>query len=117
MKVIIAGGRDFKEYLLLKLKCDKILKGVESVEIVSGNYETGADPLGIKYAKERGYPVRKFDADWDADDKAAGPIRNRKMAQYADSLIAFWNGRSPGTANMIKLAEEFNLPTRIIKYR
>ena len=36
MKVIIAGGRDFDDYILLKRKCDELLKDVSEIEIVSG---------------------------------------------------------------------------------
>lgn len=36
-------------------------------------------------------------ADWDRYGNAAGPIRNRKMAEVADALVAVWDGRSPGT--------------------
>lgn len=66
----------------------------------------GADLLGERYAKERGYPIKRFDADWTKFGKAAGPIRNGKMAEYADYLIAFWDGKSTGTADMINQANK-----------
>lgn len=105
MKIIIAGGRNFENYLLLKLKCDAILKNVQVTEIVSGK-ATGADTLGERYAKERGYKVNPFQADWDKHGKSAGYIRNKAMAEYADCLIAFWDGKSKGTGHMINLANE-----------
>jgi hypothetical protein len=46
---------------------------------------------------------------------AAGPIRNRLMAENADVLIAFWDGLSKGTASMIKLAQFKRLEVLIIK--
>jgi len=73
----------------------------------------GADQLGERYAKERGYFIQRFPADWNAYGKAAGYIRNRKMAEYADALIAFWDGKSRGTLNMISLAKECGLQIRI----
>lgn len=132
MKVIIAGGRDFQHYKLLKYKMIEILKNVtDEITIVSGGAE-GADKLGETFAKEKGYKVKKFEADWDilatpgAIIKAnnygklynarAGTDRNSKMAKYADGLVAFWNGRSPGTKNMIEEAKKLNLKIRIIKY-
>ena len=36
------------------------------------------------------------------------------MANYADALIAFWDGKSRGTKNMIALAKRQNLRIRII---
>ncbi len=117
MKVIIAGGRNFEHYNLLKLKCNEILKNVEDVQIVSGGSK-GADLLGERYAKEKHYLVKRFEANWEREGKAAGPIRNTEMAKYADCLIAFWDGKSPGTKNMIKEAKKYILAAhiRIIKY-
>lgn len=115
MKIIIAGGRNFENYLLLKLKCDAILKNVAVTEIVSGKCK-GADQLGERYARERGYKVNPFQADWDKHGNSAGYIRNKAMAEYSDCLIAFWDGFSKGTKLMIKLAEDRGLKVRIIKY-
>lgn len=115
MKVIIAGGREFSDYELLKSSCDNILSSVTDIEIVSGK-SLGADKLGEYYAKEKGYKVKEFPADWIKYKKGAGPIRNKQMAEYADGLIAFWDGRSKGTKNMIDLAKKHGLKVRIIKY-
>lgn len=115
MRIIVAGGRDFKNYDILKDKCDNILHNLEFVEIVSGT-ANGADNLGEKYAEEKGYPIKSFPADWDTHGKSAGYIRNKEMAEYADSLIAFWDGESRGTRHMIALAKKEGLKIRIIKY-
>jgi len=114
MKIIIAGGRDFNDYQKLKDACDYYLKNQSNVEIVSGT-ANGADKLGEKYAEERGYPVKKFPADWNLHKKAAGYLRNAEMAEYSDALIAFWNG-SKGTGHMIDLANKHGLKVRIISY-
>lgn len=116
MKVIIAGGRNFNNYTLLKFKCNEILKNIEVEEIVSGKCPTGADALGERYAREKGYKVSPFQADLDRYGKQAGYLRNKQMAEYADSLIAFWDGFSKGTAMMIDLAKQNGLNVRIIKY-
>ena len=51
-RVIIAGGRKFNNYSLLKEKCDNILSNVnDRIAIVCG-CAYGADLLGEKYAKE-----------------------------------------------------------------
>lgn len=113
MKIIIAGSRNFDDYTLLEQFCDKILQNVkEEVEIVSGGAK-GADRLGEKYATERGYSIKVFVADWAKYGKSAGPIRNEQMAKYADGLIAFWDGKSRGTKNMIDLAKKYKLKIRI----
>jgi hypothetical protein len=115
MKVIIAGSRDFDDYELLRKYCDHVLQNQTEIEIVSGTAR-GADQLGERYAKERGYPVKQFPADWDKHGRSAGYIRNEKMAKYGDALIAFWNGNSKGTEHMINLAKQYNLKIRICNY-
>jgi hypothetical protein len=116
MKVIIAGGRNFENYTLLKLKCNAILNEVkDEIQIVSGGAK-GADKLGERYAREKGYICKIFEADWDKNGKAAGFIRNEEMAKYSDSLIAFWDGYSKGTKNMIDNAGKYKLKIRIIKF-
>jgi len=90
MKVIIAGGRTFDNYELLKDSCDKILSRQTNIEIVSGT-AGGADKLGERYANEKGYVLHQFPANWDKHGKSAGYIRNELMAKFADGLIAISN--------------------------
>ena len=118
-KVIIAGTRDFADYALLREKCDAILSNRRqnsNIVIVSGTAR-GADRLGERYARERGYQIQRFPADWDRDGNSAGPIRNAKMADNAHALIAFWDGHSRGTKNMIETAASKGLMVRTINYK
>ena len=117
MKVIIAGSRDFNDYDLLCKICDYMLQNQNpnDIEIVSGTAR-GADQLGEQYARERGYFIHQFSAQWDVYGRSAGYIRNRKMAEYADALIAFWDGESKGTEHMINLAKEYKLKIKIVKF-
>lgn len=114
MKVIIAGGRSFKDYGMMKSYCDKII-GDKIVEVVSGRCR-GADLLGERYALEMGFSVTRFPANWKKFGKRAGYIRNEEMAKYADGLICFWDGVSPGTKHMIDLANNHGLKVRICRY-
>ena len=57
-----------------------------------------------------------FPADWDLEGKSAGFKRNVKMAEYADALVAFWDGESKGTKHMIEIAKEKGLDIRIKRY-
>lgn len=121
VRIIVAGGRDFNNYILLSETLDAVLERytLSEVSIVSGCCQ-GADILGEHYAKEHGIPVVRFPADWPAYGKAAGPVRNRKMAEYASEgegvLVAFWDGKSRGTVSMIRLADKHGLETKIITY-
>lgn len=115
VKVIIAGGRDFDNYDLLKSTCDYLLQYYYDIEIVSGAAK-GADSLGERYAKEKGYPIKQFPADWDAHGKSAGYKRNSDMADYGNALIAFWDGKSKGTKHMIDLANNKKITVKIQNY-
>jgi len=117
-RVIIAGSRQFNNYGLLSAKCDGILsqkRMTHKIVIISGTAR-GADTLGEQYARERGYNLRQFPADWDQFGKSAGYRRNCQMAENADALIAFWDGQSAGTRHMIEIARERNLAIRIITW-
>jgi hypothetical protein len=119
IKVIIAGTRNFDNYELLKQKMDKILAGRvrnnEEIIIVSGTAR-GADKLGERYARERGYKIKRFPADWDKNGKRAGYIRNEQMAKVADACVCFWDEQSKGTKHMIDLAKQYKLALRVINY-
>ena len=104
MKVIIAGSRT------LTLSSDDIqaaivLSGFAVTEIVSGHC-SGIDISGEAWARRQVIPFKIYPADWDKHGRAAGPIRNRHMANYADCLIAIYrrDNLTPGTRNMIKEA-------------
>lgn len=114
-RVIIAGGRDFDDFRTLSEVCMRILQNKENVEVVSG-MANGADKLGEQFARFMGYPIKQFPANWDEIGKSAGYKRNKEMTEYADALIAFWDGNSKGTKHMIDLAKKMNLKVRIHKY-
>ena len=116
LKVIIAGGRDFADYDKLRDACDEqLINAEEDIEIVSGGAK-GVDTLGEQYAEEKGLEVKKFPADWKGYGRAAGIIRNSQMADYGDMLIAFWDGKSKGTKNMIETARKKQLQVSVVKY-
>lgn len=118
LKVIISGGRNFHYYQFLKERIDYFLKNKlndENIEviIIQGGAD-GTDSLAKRYAKEKKLKYEEYPADWKKYGKAAGPIRNKAMSEVGDVLIAFWNGKSKGTKNMIETAKKRGLPTRVV---
>ena len=101
MKVIIAGSRDITDRDLVYRAVAE--SGFEITEVVCGAAR-GADCCGAHWGVDHGVPVKLFHPDWDKHGKAAGPIRNRQMAEYADALILVWDGQSKGSANMLNHA-------------
>lgn len=84
------------------------LAGISVSEVVSG-CARGADTLGERWAHDNNIPVRRFPADWDTHGSRAGYLRNIQMAEYADALVAVWDGRSKGTGHMIDIARKRGL--------
>lgn len=110
MKVIIAGSRHMKFSDAWLIPKAVEASGFSVTEVVCG-LARGADELGRLWAQEHKIPCTKFPADWKKFGKAAGPVRNREMADYADALIVFiWNG-SKGSANMLRQMKAFKKPT------
>lgn len=110
MRVIIAGGRDFNDYAFLLVFLAQT--GLKPTEVVCG-MAYGADSLGKRWAEEHHIPVAEYPANWEKYGKSAGYKRNVQMAENADCLVAFWDGKSRGTSSMIDIAQAKKLPVHI----
>lgn len=113
MKLIIAGSRTFEfdhDFIHEAMYAvNNYKKKFLDLEIVSGGAK-GIDEAAKKYAQAWEKPYKEFAADWEAHGKAAGPIRNKQMAEYADALLLIWDGESKGSANMKKEMEKLKKP-------
>ena len=118
LKVIIAGGRDFTD---TQYAADSLVKLVEenmlpdTFTVISGNAR-GADKVGEYLAKLWNLPLEIYPADWNQHGKSAGYIRNKQMADIADMLVAFWDGKSRGTAHMINTMKQQHKPVFVFYY-
>lgn len=138
--LIVAGCRDFADYRKVRERCGWVMEELFGHEwqdtaprhthVLSGCAK-GADALGIQWANEYGIPIMRFPADWETYGKAAGPIRNREMVRAAKAatltqegseknkttkaiLIAFWDGKSRGTRNIIETARKEGVETVVV---
>jgi hypothetical protein len=84
-----------------------------NIEVVSG-MASGPDTLGAEWAAAKHLSVAKFPANWKRFGKAAGMVRNAVMSWYGTHLVAFWDGTSRGTANMIETANRDGLKVRVV---
>jgi hypothetical protein len=101
VKLIIAGTRTFhnldEDFFNSLMGFFRLWDHV--TEIVSGGAD-GVDEAGERYAAWAKLKCSMFPADWEKYGKAAGPMRNAMMADYADGLLLVWDGKSPGSSNM-----------------
>jgi len=113
MKTIIAGSRDIIGLQGLNEVEQAIAdSGFDVTEVVCGGAR-GVDELGLIWGTNNDIPVKKFPANWKEFGKSAGPQRNIEMARYADALIAVWDGKSRGSAHMIKVAKMQGLKVHV----
>lgn len=105
-RVIIAGGRDIIDYNLV---CKAIKESQFVIDEVVCGKARGVDSLGEKWAKENNISIRDFPAEWDIYGKSAGYVRNEQMGKYGTHLILVWDGKSRGSASMLKIAQRNKL--------
>jgi hypothetical protein len=113
MRVLVCGSRTFNDYEFAR----RVLSSFGITSIVHGG-ALGADSCGARYAEEIGVPCIAFNADWGTYGRRAGPIRNERMLREGtpDLVVAFWDGKSPGTQNMIGLAKAAGVRTEVYIY-
>jgi hypothetical protein len=107
MKVVVAGSRSITNRAEVYRAIE--LSGWTITEVVCGT-AAGVDTLGEEWAISKGIPVKKMPANWFLYGNKAGPIRNQKMAEYADAAVVVWDGQSKGALNMIKNMIRLNKP-------
>jgi hypothetical protein len=107
MKVVIAGSRTIRDYEAVARAIK--LSGWEITEVVSGTAKGVANYVEM-WGEINSVPIKKFPADWDKYGKAAGPIRNAAMAEYADAAIVLIENKSTGATNMVAQMKKRNKP-------
>lgn len=110
--------------LVCTAKREQVIRGLDQLAlhpcpeaVVHGACKNSPDVWAAAVLVERcGARELPFPADWEADGKAAGFVRNQRMldVERPDRVLAFWDGRSRGTAHMIARAVEAGTPVEII---
>lgn len=110
MRVAIIGSRETSGYSL-----DELISHIpqNASELVSGG-SSGVDSLAEQAAARLGLPIRVFPPDYERDGRFAPLVRNGKIVERSDLVLAFWDGRSRGTADTLKKCIETGTPFRII---
>lgn len=111
MKVLVCGSRGFNDLQLL----EGVLDALGPTEIIHGDAR-GADRIAGAYAERLGIVCRRFPAAWETYGRRAGYVRNQQMLDEGqpDIVIAFWDGKSPGTKMMVDLAKKANIRCLVV---
>ncbi len=111
MKVAIIGSRttpattDIADYLAEKPSC-----------IISGGAK-GADTLAKEYARANKIPYKEFLPNYTVYGKTAPLVRNKDIIDNADYILAFWDGKSKGTAHALGYAKHQKKPFKIVFFK
>jgi hypothetical protein len=115
VKVLVCGARDWVERGPIERELRKLPPGT----IVVHGAARGADTIAGEVARELGFEVRPYPADWETYPKAAGPIRNSEMlkkehlpGEPIDKVLAFSKdfSRSIGTSDMMRKSRAKGIP-------
>ncbi|MFA6731032.1 MAG: SLOG family protein [Eubacteriales bacterium] len=109
MKVAVIGSRG------LNIEISGYMpKG--TTEIITGGAE-GIDTLAERYADEKRISKHVIRPDYLKHGRAAPLVRNQRIVNLADIIVAFWDGESGGTAFTVKYARQVRKPLKIYKIK
>lgn len=117
-RVIIAGSSSFFNYDLMKEKCCYYLENkikTHHVILLSGT-SVGTMELIKRLSADLKIIVESNFAEWDRFGRSAVDMANIKMIERANALIAFWDGKSTKTKQLIDMAKTKQIPVKIIRY-
>jgi hypothetical protein len=110
VRVIVCGSRDWSDRQRI---ADRICDLPWDATVVHGDAR-GADRIAAQEAEKAGLLIQAFPAQWDVHGKRAGFMRNEAMAlSGAELCIAFWDGRSRGTLDMMERAAAHSIPIEV----
>lgn len=116
MKVAIIGTR----FERMERRASQIVKPIIDEQPPGAIFVTGCCPTGVDFVVrclvlDAGRPLVVFHAAWGKHGKAAGPIRNKLLVEYADRVYALPYGLSPGSRNAIALAQAASKPCTVLE--
>lgn len=117
MRVLVCGGRDFSDTVLLYRTLDS-LREREQVDCIIEGAARGADRIAGYWAKKNRIDLRLFPADWSLGKKA-GHVRNKQMLDEGkpDLVIAFPTDQSRGTWDMVRQSKAAGVEVVVVTGR
>lgn len=111
IRVAIVGSRDFRSERLVR----SVVRDLAPDAVVITGGARGVDSWAEDEARKRGLLVVVHRADWRGAGRGAGMLRNTKIVIDCDSVIAFWDGKSRGTADTIAKARKAGKAVEVIQ--
>lgn len=112
MKVLVCGSRGYNDAATIRHHLSQLPPGT----IIIHGGAKGADTMAGDIAAELRFPVVTYPAEWDVYGRSAGARRNQYMLDEGkpDMVLAFWDGHSKGTSDMLNRAKKTHVPCRMV---
>lgn len=109
-RIAIVGSRDYPNLDAVR---QFVWEQERTTVIISGGAR-GVDTVAVEEARRLHMPYEVYPAEWSRYGRRAGAMRNHAIVEKATEVVAFWDGKSPGTAITIGLAKSMKKPLRVI---
>lgn len=129
IRLAVVGSRKYKDYHTVSTLLNQFREDYGDFTLICGMEMSGADGLGHRYATEHNLPIEEYKPDWDDVEvpgavvklntygrpynAMAGMARNTEMAKTCTHVLAFWNGKSPGTLNMLRTCKKLGKKMKV----
>lgn len=110
-RVAIVGSRTYPD---LAAVADYVATLPYGTVVISGGAR-GVDGVAEQAASRKGLECHVYYPNWAAHGRRAAAIRNREIVDACDRVVAFWDGRSPGTRMTIDMAKSAGKPVEVIR--
>ena len=87
----------------------------EEVTVLLSGGASGVDASARQYAQTHGLELREYLPEYNRYGRGAPIRRNRTIVEEADLVLAFWDGVSRGTQNVIQLCRKLGVPLRVYR--
>ena len=125
LKIVVTGCDSFNNYTAFSKIMNGLLRDLGDFELVNGGNTRGADNMIAEFARDHGIICRKVAPDWD-DITVPGAVvksnlrmrkynanaladRDNRLADMADHVIVFWDGKCNDTRNLINTLRAKNV--------
>ena len=109
--ILITGSRDWEDKKLIEESLKNLTLPDHAIPVlVHGNCKTGADAMADSIAKDLGWKIRPYPANWEKYGKSAGPIRNCYMIQTEQPhvVMGFSKNNSAGTQHACNVITRYS---------
>ena len=112
-RIAVIGSRGYKSLELIEHWMNHAKEKWQNITVVSGG-AVGVDKQAESWAIKNQIDRDIYIPSWNTQGKKAGILRNKKIVENADFVLAFWDEESPGTESSLNYAKKIGKPCIIV---